>query len=317
MIAVVIVNWNGLSLLPSCLASVHEQNPVPQLVIVVDNGSSDGSLQYLREAWPSVTIIETGTNLGFSGANNRGIAAALAAGADCVLLLNNDAQLLPHALAYLRSALDGAGSRIWAAAPKILYRLNPGVIWAAGGRFAWWRGVSVDRGLNQPDRGQYDRAAEVEYATGCCLLVRSQAFREMGMLDEGYFLYFEDSDLAARLSRAGRRIMYEPRARVLHDVFASSGGMPGQPSKVALYYSTRNRWQFIAKNAPDPVRRLVAHGFTIVSRLIRMAQAMARGRMDDAVAMGQGLRDGYIRRLQGRTYEPGLPEPASRSINPN
>lgn len=315
MIAVVVVNWNGRPLLSSCLTSVFEQEPVPDLVIVVDNGSADGSVPYLRAAWPAVRVIEAGTNLGFSGGNNLGIRAALEAGADSVLLLNNDAQLLPHALERLSSALQRGGPRTWAAAPKIVYRNDPGLIWAAGGRFDWWRGVSVDRGARQPDRGQYDRREEVDFANACCLLIRSAAFRALGLLDEGYFMYFEDSDFAARLVRAGARIVYEPAAGALHDVYGSSGGVPSRPSRVALYYSTRNRCHFISRNAPDPIHWFVAHLFTIGSRLIRMIQAVAGGRVADAGIMGRGLADGYLRRIRGMTYEPTLNDAAPGRVS--
>lgn len=304
MIAVVIVNWNGRSLLDACLGSLLQQSPPPELIFLVDNGSTDGSAAYVRAAWPSVTVLETGANLGFAGGNNVGIRAALAAGADAILLLNNDAQLLPGALTQLVGALGPVGSNVAAAAPKILYRSTPDVIWAAGARFDWWRGLAVDRGLNERDVGQYDRPGQVQSATACCLLVRSEAFREVGLLDEGYFMYFEDADFAVRLNRSGRRIAYEPRARVLHDVFGSSGGAPDRPSPVALYYSTRNRSQFIARHAPDPFRRLVAHGFTIGSRVIRLLQAAAGGRAADAAAIGRGLRDAYIRGSSGRTFDP-------------
>jgi GT2 family glycosyltransferase len=296
MIAVVVVIWIGRSLLDACLGSILAQTSPPEFVFLVDNGSTDGSAEYVRAAWPSVSVLEAGTNLGFAGGNNVGIRAALAAGADAILLLNNDAQLLPDALAQLASALDRGGARVWAAAPKILYRGTPDVIWAAGGRFDWWRGLAVDRGLNEQDAGQYDRAEQVESATACCLLVRSEAFREVGLLDESYFMYFEDADFSARLVKAGHRIAYEPLARVLHDVFGSSGGAPNRPSRVALYYSTRNRSRFISRHAPDPFRRLVAHGFTIGSRVVRLLQALARGRPGDAAAIARGLRDAYIRR---------------------
>jgi GT2 family glycosyltransferase len=304
MTAVIIVNWNGRPLLPACLQSVQEQIPAPDLVIVVDNASSDGSVAYLRTAWPGVQVIEAGSNLGFPAGNNLGIRAALAAGVEYVLLLNSDAQLLPGALEKLRQALERTGPSAWAAAPKILYRRNPGVIWSAGGRFDWWRGVSVDRGIGEPDRGQYDRPERVEFANACCLLIRSQAFRDLGLLDEAYFMYFEDSDFIARLSRAGGQVRYEPSAVALHDVFGSSGGAAARPSLVALYYSTRNRWRFVAHNAPDPLRRVVAHGFTIASRIVRMLEALVRGRRAEAGVMGLALYDAYLRRASGRTYDP-------------
>jgi GT2 family glycosyltransferase len=303
VIAVVIVNWNGRALLNACLDSVLAQTPPPDLVFVVDNASTDGSAEYVRSSWPTVSVLETGANLGFAGGNNVGIRAALDAGADAILLLNNDAQLLPDALGHLRSSLERGGDHVWAAAPKIVYRAAPDVIWAAGGRFDWWRGVVVDRGLNERDDGQYDRPERVESATACCLLVRSVAFREVGLLDESYFMYFEDAEFSARLARAGRGIAYEPRARVLHDVFGSSGGAPNRPSRVALYYSTRNRSRFITRHAPDPIRRVVSHGFTIASRVVRALQSLLRGRAGDAAAIGRGLVDGYIRPSPGRTFE--------------
>jgi GT2 family glycosyltransferase len=304
VIAVVIVNWNGRPLLDACLGSVLTQIPPPQLVYLIDNGSSDGSAEYVRSRWPSVRIIETGTNLGFAGGNNVGIRAALDAGADAILLLNNDAQLLPTALERLAQTLDRGGSKLWAVAPKIRYRGSPDVIWAAGGKFDWWRGVVVDRGWQEHDTGQYDRPEQVESATACCILVRSSAFREVGLLDESYFMYFEDADFAARLGKAGGHIAYEPGAGVLHEVFGSSGGVPDRPSRVALYYSTRNRAHFITRHAPDRFRRLVAHGFTIASRLVRLTQAFAGGRLGDAAAIARGLRDAYLRPSMGRTFEP-------------
>jgi GT2 family glycosyltransferase len=304
VIAVVIVNWNGRSLLDACLGSILAQTPPPQLVFVVDNGSTDGSAGHVRSAWPTVSVLETGTNLGFAGGNNVGIRAALAAGADAVLLLNNDAQLLPGALEALLSSLERGERRVSAAAPKILYRSEPDVIWAAGGRFDWWRGVAVDRGLNERDAGQYDRAEEVQSATACCLLVRSRAFREIGLLDEAYFMYFEDADFSARLGKAGHTIAYQPQARVLHDVFGSSGGAPDRPSRLALYYSTRNRSIFIARHAPNRFRKLIAHGFTITSRIVRLLQAMLGGRAGDAAAIGRGLRDAYLTPSVGRSFDP-------------
>jgi GT2 family glycosyltransferase len=251
-----------------------------------------------------VSVLETGANLGFAGGNNVGIRAALSAGADAVLLLNNDAELLPDALGRLNAALERGGAEIAAAAPKILYRSRPDVIWAAGGRFDWWRGVTVDRGLGEADVGQYDRPEPVQSATACCLLVRSEAFRRIGLLDESYFMYFEDADFSARLTKAGQQIAYEPSARVLHDVFGSSGGEPSRPSPLAVYYSTRNRWLFISNHAPDAVRRFAAHGFTLASRAVRLLQALSRGRTGEAGAIARGLRDGYLRRLRGRTLDP-------------
>jgi hypothetical protein len=303
-VAVVILNWNGRDLLDPCLASVLSQCPAPTRVIVVDNGSSDGSLAHLRTRWPKVIALDAGANLGYSAGNNLGIRDALAAGAAYVLLLNNDAELLPGALDELVRALEESGPERWAAAPKILYRSDPTIISSAGGGFAWWRGLSLDRGTDEPDVGQYDGAEPVEFATACCLLVRTSVFREVGLLDDAYFMYFEDSDLAARAARTGARVAYRPAARVLHDVQGSTGGNAGAASPVALYYWTRNRYRFIARNVRGPGRRLVAHAYVLGTRLVRMAQATFAGRFREARLIGRALLDGYVRRATGRTYPP-------------
>jgi len=301
-VAVVIVNWNGRELLDQCLASVLSQCPSPTRVIVVDNGSSDGSLTHLGTRWPEVIALDAGANLGYSAGNNLGIRDALAAGAAYVLLLNNDAELLPGALDELVTALEESGPERWAAAPKILYRRDPTIIWSAGGRFAWWRGLSLDRGTDEPDVGQYDRAEPMEFATGCCLLVRASVFREVGLLDDAYFMYFEDSELAARAARTGARVAYRPAARVLHDVQGSTGGNAGGSSPVALYYWTRNRYRFIARNVRGPGRRLVAHTYVLGTRLVRIVQATFAGRFREARLIGRALLDGYVRRATGRSY---------------
>jgi GT2 family glycosyltransferase len=315
MTAVVIVNWNGCRLLDVCLEAVFAQTPPPELVVVVDNGSTDGSVAYLRERWPGVRIVALERNVGVAAGNNAGTRAALDAGARFVLLLNNDADMRPRALADLRAALDAAGDAAWASAPKILYRSEPDRIWSAGGAFEWWRGLSRDRGTGEPDHGQYDQPSDIDYANTCCLLVRADVFARVGMMDEAYFMYYDDSDFSARIRRAGGRIRYVPSAEVLHDVQATTKASAGGPNFFALYYTTRNRGRFIARNAPTPVHRLSGHAFTIVSRFVRAAQACLRGRGAEARLVLGALRDGYVRGETGPTRRcfNGMSDAGSRS----
>lgn len=310
--AVVLVNWNGRHLLDTSLASVFRQSPAPMQVIVVDNGSSDDSLAYLRKRWPQVVAIDSGANLGFAAGCNVGIRHAVAAGASTVLLLNTDAELLPGALAELSAGLAQEPTA-WAAAPKILYRARSNVIWSAGGSFDWWRGLSLDRGTNEVDDGQYDSPALMDFGNACCLLARVPSLRELGPFDEGYFMYFEDSELAARALRRGARVAYRPAARVLHDVQGSSGGEGGmRPSSAALYYWTRNRIRFIHRNAPDAARRLLAHAYVVGSRVVRIVQAARRGRWGDVRLIVRALVDGYVVRVTGPSY-PARAATAARS----
>ena len=271
---------------------------------MVDNGSTDGSVAYLRHAWPSVEVLELGRNMGVAAGNNAGIARALAGGADQVLLLNNDATLRPGVIQRLQAALDAGGPGVWAATPKIVYRSDPDTIWSAGGEMIWWKGLSRDRGTDQPDRGQFDRSELVGYANTCCLLLRAEAFARAGLMDEAYFMYFDDSDFCGRLIRAGGKIAYVPEALVLHDVQASSRD-EGQPvNHFMVYYTTRNRSRFIQRNVPGVPLRLAAHLFTIASRLVRIGQALRRGDRRTSSVIWRALVDGYIRRLTGPTYFP-------------
>jgi GT2 family glycosyltransferase len=304
MIAIVIVNWNGRHLLDPCLEAAAAQTAPAELVIVVDNGSTDGSVAHLHRAWPEVDVIELEKNLGVAAGNNAGIKRALAAGADYILLLNNDADMRPDVIQKLRSALQTGNGAVWAATPKIVYRAAPDRIWSAGGKMVWWKGLNKDRGTGQPDRGQFDQADVVSYANTCCLLIRAEAFHRVGLMDEAYFMYFDDADFCGRVIRAGGRIIYVPEAVVLHDIQASSNRTGAAVNLFMVYYTTRNRPRFITRNVPGAPLRFIAHGFTIVSRFVRMTQAWFRGDRKTLTVIWRALSDGYLRRLTGPTYTP-------------
>jgi GT2 family glycosyltransferase len=314
MTAVVIVNWNGRRLLDACLTAVFSQTLPAELVIVVDNGSTDDSVAHLRERWPAVHIVELGRNAGVAAGNNAGISAALDAGARYVVLLNNDALMRPQVIVELQRAVTEGGVETWAAAPKILYRSEPDRIWSAGGSFEWWRGLSRDRGTGERDRGQYDAPSDIDYANTCCLLVRAEVFARIGQMDEAYFMYYDDSDFSARIRRAGGRIRYAPTATVLHDVQASSRTATTS-GFFALYYTTRNRSRFITRNAPTAAHRVVGHAFTIATRFVRAAQACLEGRVSEARLVLNALGDGYVRRETGATNRSiqGVSESGGRS----
>jgi GT2 family glycosyltransferase len=151
----------------------------------------------------------------------------------------------------------------------------------------------------------------MEFATACCLLVPARTFREVGLLEDGYFMYFEDAEFAARAGRSGARVSYRPRAKALHDVQGSTGGAGGGSSPAALYYWTRNRCRFISRNVRGPVRRLAAHAYVVGTRVLRMAQSAVAGR-EEARLIGRALIDGYLHRMTGPTYPP--PRPSSPEV---
>jgi hypothetical protein len=220
---IIVVNWNQKQLTLECLASLERACGSDCRVLVVDNGSTDGSAEAVRRGFPGVELLETGSNLLYAGGNNAGIARALAGGAELIVLLNNDTVVDPGCIEALRSHMTSR-SRCGIVGPKILYAEPPDRIWYAGGELSFWRGEMWHRGIRETDRGQYDTAGDTGYVTGCCLMIRREALERVGLLDERFRMYGEDVDLCLRVRRAGFEIRYEPSGRVWHRISVSSGG---------------------------------------------------------------------------------------------
>ena len=220
---IIVLNWNGRQETLECLASLSHAVHPSVCILVVDNGSDDGSQEAIRREHPGVTLLEMGSNLRFAGGNNAGIRYALEKGAEQIMLLNNDTTVDPAFLRAMSGTLQSSADA-GIVAPKILYSADPGRLWYAGGEISFWTGTMRHRGIREPDDGRFDIPCETGYASGCCLLAKRSAVERIGLLDESYFMYSEDADWCMRARRAGFRIMYEPRARVWHKVSVSAGG---------------------------------------------------------------------------------------------
>jgi hypothetical protein len=238
-VSVVIVNFNGLRFLESCLSSLTAQLYKNFEIIFVDNNSSDGSADYVREHYPSVTLIETGKNLGFAGGTNAGIRAARG---DCILTLNNDTITDPHFIENLVRPM-ATDPRLGMCASKMLFpdgRINSTGICISRSGAAW------DRGIFEQDSGQYETEEEVFGPCAGAALYRRAMLDETGLFDEDFFIFMEDVDLAFRARLAGWKCMYVPTARVTH--FMS--GTIGKDSDNSVYYGNRNLLWNVIKNFP-------------------------------------------------------------------
>lgn len=245
LVYIVVLNWNGWQDTLACVASCRVLKWPNFRILVVDNGSTDGSEEILRRHLADIKILQTGANLGFSGGNNVGIRHALESNADYVWLLNNDAEVAPEALSRLVEAMESdptvamSGSKIYLHHDR--QRLN-----FAGG--IWDKGRLRPRllGANQLDRGQFDEQCEGRVLSGCSLLVSAHAVREIGLMEESYFLYWEDTEWCVRAHRLGHKTLFVPKSHVWHKVSASTG----KDSFAQHYYYTRNGFSFLFRYGP-------------------------------------------------------------------
>ena len=293
---VVVLNWNGLEDTQALLRTL-ERCRQPEgwsvRVRVVDNGSTDGSVESLRAAFPGIEVQALPENRRFAGGNNAGLAAALAAGADAVMLLNNDTEADPALIERLVMALDqdpAAG----AAAPLIYFAAPSQRIWYAGGRCDVTLAHTSHRGLRQIDHGQYRAVESTGYLTGCGLIATRAAWERVGPLDERYHLYAEDADWSLRARAAGFRLLFVPTARLWHKVSASSGAM----SPWKIYQRLRANLVLWSRHARGAARLTWLPAF-LVQQLALALWLLARGHGAAALAVPRALFDAARRRPAG------------------
>ncbi|MEM7307185.1 MAG: glycosyltransferase family 2 protein [Planctomycetota bacterium] len=219
----VIVNWNGGEANLDCIRSILVQGLPESQIIFVDNASTDGSMEAVAAARPGVQILRNKRNVGFGYGANRGIEHALERGAERVLLVNNDAVLYEGMLELLHDELDHE-SDVGIVGPRICLRAEPDIVWAAGGAITFRQNISTLIGFREPDGPEFHNTYDVDFVTGCVMLVRREVFEEAGLLEGAYFAYHEDVEFGIAASEAGFRSRIVGKALALHDAHSSTGG---------------------------------------------------------------------------------------------
>ena len=257
-LSIVILEYNNPKMTLSTLRSLYKAKVPPGIkleVILVDNSPvPDGVLEKTTKEFKSLTYIATHKDTGFAAGNNIGIKIGLKKKSDYFILMNNDVKLHSLFLINLVKRLKEADIVV----PKIYFakgyeyhkdKYKPSelgkVFWYAGGSFDWNNIYSEHRGIDQVDTGQFDQPSSVELANFCCVLIKKSVIDRIGLLDESYFLYWEDADFSVRARRAGFNLLYEPKAKIWH----KSSGSSGSGSTLHDYYLTRNRLHFGFKYA--------------------------------------------------------------------
>ncbi len=309
---VVILNWNGRSYLRECLRAAFAQTYPDYRVLVVDNGSTDGSADIARDEFPEAILLPLEKNLHFARGSNEGMRAALR-DPKCahVVLLNNDTRADPEWLAELVRSADG---RVGMVASKLLFMDHPRVLNSTGVVIAR-DGSSMDRGWNQPDDGRFDAVPDVFGASGGAGLYRRELLDQIGLFDEDFVAYFEDVDLAWRARFAGWEARFAPRSIVYHKYSASIGHV----SPWREYQCERNRvwnlvhnypWRYVVTGISWNATRLLASrlplGRTAVDPEATVESAPgsvpvhARARIDAYAGLERALRKRRMRLLNRR-----------------
>jgi len=251
---IVVLNWNRPQDTIECVSSLRQLEYPNFRVLVVDNGSTDESVEEFQKL-PDINLLVNEQNLGFAAGNNRGIEYALEHGADYTLLLNNDTIVSPSLLSVMVEVAE-ADENIGIVGPFIYYAEEPSKVWFAGMRFRFGLYV-VRRGLHlDPPLAPVE---EVDFTSGCGMLVRRQTWEHVGLFDPRFFMYYEDLDLCIRASQAGYRIVTATDARMWHALSASTGGAD---SPLKQYYQVKSTFIFCEKHTRG-LKRLMTVGIRL------------------------------------------------------
>ena len=266
IVTIVIVNWNGKKYLKGCLDSLQKQSYCDYEAIIVDNGSKDGSVEYIQQNYPNIKLFQLKRNMGYS----VGINVALEHSKNkYIIALNNDTTLDQNWLSELVKMAE-LDERIGSCQPKILSLQNPAFIDSVGLSINK-EGEAFQIGFQEKDTGQYNAVRELLGACSASVLYRRQALMQIGGFDEDFFAYFEDVDVALRLNRAGWKCMYVPTAMVYH--YGSATGINDSPFKT--YLLTRNQYYYRIKNqsATLLLRFLIKMPIVITRRAILLIKS--------------------------------------------
>ena len=293
-IAIIIINWNTYQLTFNCLKSLEECSYKNKKVFFVDNGSTDGSGDKIALEFSEINYIKNKKNEGFTGANNKALKVILKQNFDYVLLLNNDTEVNPNFLSLLVARME-SDKNLAATQPLILDLPHKKTIWNAGGSFNTFFGLSKTRLKGVTYKPKLKIQTFTNWISGCCILVKIQAIKEVGLLDNHFFAYFEDVDWSIRMKNQGYKLGVVPKSIIYH---YSSGSTKknntsneGNLSPYAHYLNVRNHIYLINKHALffNSIGAMIYQILKIISYSIYF---ILRGRLEKLKMVWRGMLDG-------------------------
>ncbi len=292
IVVIVILNTNRRQDTLECLASIKQNSYANKKSIVLDNESTDGSFAAIQEQFPSVQIIRLVDNLGYAGNNNVGIEAAIAQGAEWIFVLNEDTILDPYCLTRLLEVGE-TDNQIGIVGPMVYHHDEPEIIQSAGGLLGLnWESIHLAK--DEPDQGQFIDPHEVEWVSGCGIMLRRELISQVGALDARFFYYWEETEWCLRASKAGWKIVHVPSAKLWHKGVQRDY----HPNPSTAYYKTRNRFLMLHKHHA-PVRAWIVAWSQILRTLVSWTiKPKLRSMRPHRDAMWLGLRD-FLRQTWG------------------
>lgn len=294
-VAIILINWNGYALTKACLESLKDLKYPHFQLILVDNGSEDGSGEKLKTEFPEIELLSSPDNIGFTGGNNLGIKWALDHFFDQVLLLNNDTVVEPDFLdplvSFLEEHLDYG-----AVQPKIMLEADRDKLWNAGGGYFKGLEMTWSIGTGQLDEGQFDQEKDTPWITGCAILVRSAVIRKVGMLDARFFAYYEDVEWSFRIKKSGFKLRYLPQSKIYHVAGGSSRKIKtkeGVVPPILHYYRTRNHL-FLIRSHSNPVSFVLSLLYQTLKNVAFMLYLGLNGRFQKVNAILKGHYEGLF-----------------------
>ena len=299
-VTIVILNWNREADTLECLDSLARMDYPSFSIVVVDNGSTDGSPDAF-ERWSrdnlSVTLIRNAENRGFVRGSNQGMRHALSTDTDYVFLLNNDTVVEPDVLTMLVQAAERSGD-LGMVGPKIYQHGRGLVLDSAGTRAIPWLAQGFLLGHGKVDHGQYDDPGDLPYVTGTALLVRRAVLEKVGLMDEDYFCYFDDFDWGLKARKAGYRLLLVPEAVVHH----KGSQTAGFNSPFYMHHMVRSRVLFARKHVPFLLFLFAFLPYLFLYRYLRPAAILIfRRRWGHLGALHRGIREGFTAPVTSNT----------------
>ncbi len=291
-ILAIILNWKQPELTIECVQVLQTSTYQALDILVIDNGSGDNSVELLQRKLPNCIILSLPQNLGFAAGCNFGLRWAQDHKYRWAMLLNNDAFVTPNTLKLL---MEATATDIGLLSPKIFYENQPEFLWFAGAKQHVYLLEMRETGQGEQDGPKWQKTRDVDYLVGTGLLVNIMAVSRVGLLDESYFMYYEDLDWSIRLRQAGLRLRLVANAHLFHRVSFSSGG---QSTPTQLYYQAKSSVIFFSQHANK------GHPFLILlyrlgSTCKRVSNLLWQRNMPALFAFLKGLKDGWQETKKG------------------